>query len=247
MMSRISRLLAAIAASPIMFLAVSANAAMMNYGAFEGDTVTFVDVTEDNLGPSLLYGDFGVSTDTLLFDAAGFGALSPSPGSDLIDSELQTMIVANEGYAIATIDYAEEGDYTLVGDAMIEAGLAYFWEIVEVDGEAIIPITGSTGITFSSTSTGVGQLWEFSFAVDVEQLLTDAEVTEGEIGTNVTKMNLRFDNSLTAAAHDASSIAFVKKKQIIGLTVGSTEFIPEPTTIYSFLVGLVCLAIRRRK
>lgn len=246
MMSQISRLVAVIAAAPVVFLAVSTNAAMMNHGTFDGDTVSFVDVTEDTLGDSLLYKDFSVLSDTLLFDATGFGALSPSPGSDLVDSELEIMIVANEGYAIATIEYAEEGDFTVVGDSMVEVGLPYFWEILEVDGVAIEPITGSLQVMFSSTSPGAGQLWEVSFAIDVEQLLADEEGSLGEIGTSITKMNLRFDNSLTAEAHDASSIAFVKKKQIQGLSVGSTEFVPEPTSIFSLLVGLVCLAIRRK-
>ena len=245
-MSRFPRLVAAIAVAPAMLHAVSANAAMMNYGTFVGDTITFADVTEESLGDNLLYDDFDVLNDTLLFDSSGFGVLSPSPGSDLADSEIELMIVANTGYAITMINYAEEGDFTIVGDALVNVGLPYFWEIVEVDGVAIVPIVGSGQTSFASTFVGAGQLWGLSFELDVEQLLADAEAERGEIGTSITKINLRFDNSITATSNNASSVAFLKKKQILGLTVASTEFIPEPAAIYSLVLGLVALAIRRR-
>ena len=46
-------IIAAVAAVAFVFHAASTNAAMMNFGTFVGDNVTFVDVTESNLDAEL--------------------------------------------------------------------------------------------------------------------------------------------------------------------------------------------------
>ena len=68
-----------------------------------------------------------------------------------------------------------------------------------------------------------------------------AELTEAGGDGAITKINLRFDNSLTARAGDASSVAFIKKKQVDGLTV-----VPEPSSCLVMLIGLGTLLCRRR-
>ena len=122
MMSRrlLTRVLAAVAAVAFVFHTASTNAAMMNFGTFVGNTVTFVDVTESNLDPDLHYDSVSVLNDTPLLDPTSFGVqVSPGPGSLLIDSELDMMILAQPGFTLDSISYAEEGDYTVAGDAEV--------------------------------------------------------------------------------------------------------------------------------
>ena len=241
---RLPCVLAAIAAVAFLTHAASSNAAIMNFGTFVGDTATFVDVTEDNQDTTQHYGSVDVVDDTLLLDPIGFGAqISPGPGVDFIDSELEMMIVANAGFTLDAISYAEEGDYTVAGDAEVKVGLPYFWEIVEVDGNAIAPIGGNGQSSFSTTTPGTGEIWELGFDIDLIGELAAAEAIHGEIGTTITKVNLRFDNALTADAADASSAAFIKKKQIDGLTV--TTSVPEPSSLLGLLVGLGSLLCRQ--
>jgi hypothetical protein len=248
MMFRRFRLVAAFAAAPTLFLAVSADAAMMNHGDFVGETVTFSAVTENNLEATLFYEDFGVSDDTLIFDPEGFGVqVNPGAGSSLLDSKLEMIITAHDGYAISTVEFGEAGDLSLVGDAQVSAGLPFFWKILEVDGVSISPILGDGQESFSATMNGTGQLWELSFNIDFAQELTLAEMTLGELGTNVTKIDLIFDNSLTATANNASSVAFIKKKQTAGVTVGTTEYVPEPSSALTLALALMGLVVRRRK
>lgn len=243
---RIPRAIATLLALPILFAAYSANA--QNNGTFVGNTVTFVDVTENNLLSTQLYGGFSVFNDTLLFDPNSFGVqVVPGAGSSFIDSELEMMITANDGYAITTVDFSEEGDYTLVGDSNVSVALPYFWEIIEVDGNAIAPISGSGQTSFTTSATATGGLWALDFSLDIDQQLTNAEVSLGDLGVGVTKINLRFDNSLTATADNGTSVAFIKKKQVHGLDVGSTELIPEPSSAITLMLGLFGLALRRRK
>lgn len=241
------RILAALAASTLLSFAAHANAAMMNHGDFVADTVTFVDVTENNIETNLFYDDFSSVGDTLLFDPNGFAVqVSPGPGSSLLDSELEMMISANDGYALTSLQFDEAGDYTLSGDGSINASIPYFWEIVEVDGVAVAPITGSGQTSFVAGVSGTGIIWGLDFDINIDHQLTIAEATMGEIGTGVTKLNLRFDNSLTATANNASSVAFIKKKQVGGITVNTHELVPEPNSLGMILLGLAGLMIKRR-
>ncbi len=242
---RFSRLAATIAVAPILFAGLSANA--QNNGNFVGDNVTFVDVTESNLLTGPLYDSFNVIQDTLLFDPNGFGVqVVPGAGSGFIDSELEMMLVAHPGRAITTIDFSEEGDYSIVGNGSVSVALPYFWEILEVDGVSINPISGSGQTSFSTSASATGGIWDLAFSIDIDGALDLAEQSLGAIGNSVTKMNLRFDNSLSATAENASSVAFVKKKQIHGLDVG-TEAVPEPSAAISLAIGLFGLALRRRR
>jgi hypothetical protein len=245
MSTPLSRFLAVVAAVAFLFPSASTHAAMMNYGTFVGDTVTFVDVTESNLDADLHYQSFSVPDDTLLFDPTGFGVqVSPGPGTGFIDSELEMMIVAHPGFGLISLSFAEEGDYTLAGRGEVAVGVPLFWEIVEVDGSMITPILGSGQADFISTTEGTGEIWRVDFGLDLAIELATAEETRGEIGTHVTKMNLRFDNSLSAEADDDQSVAFIKKKQIEGLHV-HTEPVPEPASLAMLVIG-VCSLIWRR-
>lgn len=214
-------------------------AAIMNYGDFSGATVDFIDVTEDNLGPDLLYDVTGTVGDILLIDPDGFGAQkNPGPGSGFIDSELEMMITAKPGHSVDQITFSEEGDYSIVGTGNVEAAVSFFWQITEVDGAAIEPVSGNGTADFSANTPITGGLWDIDFTVDLNNSLAEAGVD----GT-ITKAIFRFDNSLTATAADASSIAFIKKKQIGGVKV----MVPEPSTMLTLLMGLIGLFGCRRR
>ena len=245
MSRRLFRVFAAVAAVAYFSHTASTDAAMMNFGTFVGDTATFVDVTENNLDADLHYGSVSVLNDTLLLDPTGFGVqVSPGPGSFLIDSELEMMILAQPGFTLDSISYAEEGDYTVVGDAEVSVGLPYFWEIIEVDGVLIAPISGNGQSDFSTMTAGTGQIWRLEFGIDLAAELAAAEQTDGEIGTTINKVNLRFNNVLTATANSQTSVAFIKKKQIEGLAVNTS--VPEPSSFLVLLIGLGSLLCRQR-
>ena len=222
-----------------LMMPTSSQAAMMNYGDFHGTTVDFIDVTEDNLGPSLLYNVTGAAGDVLTIDPDGFAAQKdPGPGADLIDSELQMVIMAKPGHSVDQISFSEEGDYSIVGTGNVEASVAYFWQIVEVDGASITPVNGNGTAEFTENTPMTGGLWEVDFTVDLNSSLADA----GMSGT-ITKAVFRFDNTLTANAANENSIASIKKKQIGGVRV----MVPEPSGVLTLLGGLVGLLVRRRR
>lgn len=223
-----------------MLAASSSNASTMNYGTFTGATVDFIDVTEDNLLPSsLLYDVQGTVGDILLIDPNSFGVQqNPGPGTNLVDSELQMMVAAHDGGSVDMISFHEEGDYTILGNGNVQASIAYFWDILEVDHSPISPVSGSGSTSFQSTTNTSGGLWDIGFNVDLNASLADA----GMSGT-VTKVKFTFDNTLTASADDASSVAFIKKKQFGGVQIS----VPEPAGIFTGLIGMVgLLGLRRR-
>lgn len=214
-------------------------AAMMNYGTFTSDTVDFIDVTEDNLETSLFYDVQGAVGDVLLIDPDGFAVQkNPGPGASFLDSELEMVIMAHDGEKIDFISLTEEGDYTVTGDARVDATMAYFWQILEVDNVAITPISGSGSTMFTTSTPGTGELWDLGFHVDLDAVLAGEGMTGG-----VTKASFRFDNSLVADAADDLSVAFIKKKQLGGVQV----MVPEPAGLLSACFGLLgLLGLRRR-
>lgn len=219
------------------FVVSQSSAAMMNYGTISGPNYTFVDVTEDNLETDLFYdGNLMTSGDTLIVEPEGFRIQVDGPGIDLLDSELQLMITPNDDSgSVDMLEFVEEGDFSLVGGGVVGASLSYFWQIAEVDGVAITPIGGSGQTEFSSTTTGSGQIWNLGFAVDLASELSAA----GSSG-RITKVNLRFDNQLTAQAGE-NEVAFIAKKQTSGINIT----VPEPSSFSLLLISL--LGFVRRK
>ncbi len=221
------------------FMPTLSPAALMNYGDFSGATVDFLDVTEDNLEPILLYQVSGAVGDVLLIDPDQFGVQKdPGPGADFIDSELEMVIMAKPGQSVDQISFSEEGDYTIVGSGNVAATVAFFWQITEVGGIPIAPVSGRGTADFSASNPITGGLWDIDFTVDLNDSLANA----GMSGT-ITKATFRFDNTLTTTAADENSIAFIKKKQIGGVRV----MVPEPSGVAILLTGLLGLLGYRRR
>ena len=262
----------ACSAAALLFLAGTASlsvAASINYGSFIGNTVTYVNVTEDtNTGDPLpLFGSPTVIGDSIDFDPIGFSAQSSGGGVDITDGQLKFMVVAKSDpstdFAIDSISFAEAGDTTLAGmgtDATFTAVAAYvFIDIQEVDGVGINPIKLLKSLVFNpsggtyglGTDGGGGPYyttsWTGSLLVDLTQALIDKGV---KYDLGVTKMSVNIDNVLVAISqpHTYSVIA---KKDFGGLSVtvnqpGQGE-IPEPTSIALALVGLALVAVRRAR
>ena len=243
---RITRLLAAM--SLLMASASATQAGMIfPHGTHMGNTVSFVDVTEDNDSTQAHYGAFETIGDTLTFDPINFGVQDNDLVlSELLDSELQMMIVAKPGYALDTISFSEAGDYKIITEGIVSASVPYFWEISEVDGVAVTGVTGS-GIPLFSDSIVSGLatgLWNIGFSVDLNVQLAAYEASNGDLGEYVTKATLNFDNNLAADGMNGGT-AFIKKKTFGGVTV--TSSVPEPASLGGLLLGMMAMLSTRRR
>ncbi len=238
----------------LLLIAAPAAAATMNYGNFAGDDFTYLNVTEENGEPNLLFTAPAVVGNSLVFSPDNFfSEVDPGPGAEIVDSQITTRIVAMAGQSLNNIFVEEAGDFTLVGlaDDFAEAsvGAAFFVTVTSVDG---VPIAngperrqnmqftsggGDNGGEYSLPGdAGTGVIWNGSVLIDVASLLP---------GENITGVRLSFDNTLTTLSGSATASAFIKKKINSGIII--TPNIPEPSTIAMCLLGLVAVVARRGK
>jgi hypothetical protein len=232
-------------------------AAPINYGSFMGNTVTYVDVTEDsNSGDTPpLFGAPTVSGDSLDFDPVGFDANATGPGGvDITDGNLTFMVVAKPGKLIDNIQLSEAGDTTLAGfgtDATFTSvtGTGVL-NINEVNGVGIATISEPISLTFSPsggtfgllTDGGGGPLfhtfWSGSWSKDITQVLTDHGISGG-----ATKISINIDNTLTALSQ-SGTFSLIAKKEFGGLSI--TVNIPEPATWTLMALGMLAVVAARR-
>lgn len=247
-----SRLLGLIGLAIIVVLMVApSHAVIINHGDIMSQNYTFVDLTEDNLETTGFYGNFSTAGDTLIIDPMGFGVqVNPGPGASLLDSELEMMIVPkNDRTSVDVIAFSESGDYTnniLAGsNATVTANAPYFWQIVEVDGTSLSNIITGNGVaSFTSSANGTA-IWSNAAMLDLSMELDAAEADRGvTIGDRITKVNFRFDNTLTAQAAENSS-AFIKKKEAGGIQIG-VYTIPEPSGIALLILSALGVFKLRR-
>lgn len=208
--------------------------------------VMYLDVTETNMYSDALFapnpgsGSPTVVGNQILFDPQNFLAERPAGGgADLTDSTLTTVIMAKPNQSISSIFIEEFGDYTLggLGAAEVSVGAAFFWTILEIDNVPVNIPTQTDNMTFTTGAgpfggeyaspgdDGTAVIWEGDAFIDVADYLASNNI-EGF----ATKVRLRFDNTLTAAA-DQLSNAFIKKKEIGGVIITvETNVIPEPSS-----------------
>jgi hypothetical protein len=254
-MSRRFAFFAAVTAVTMTLPASLALAASMNYGDFMGASVTY-----RNSEPNLLFSAPSVVGDTLEFDPVNFFAeVDPGPGSDITDSEINTIVEAKPGFFIDNIQISEEGDFTLEGvpGAFGHAGVgaAFFFEILGVNG--VLVGDGPIGFASMQFTTGSGPNggmfmlpgdagntvpWIGTAFLDINAALAASPYA----GQRATSVRLSFDNTLSAAADDNAS-AFIKKKEIGGIIIRTN--IPEPSTlaIVGLVIGATSIVVMRRK
>lgn len=235
----------------------SAWAAPINYGDFSGNTVDFLQVTEDSVTdplPPALYGTPNVSGDSLDFNPVSFNATaSGAGGSDTTVGVLTMMMASRPGHYIDRVRFEEAGEFTvsgLTGNASVSVSATFELDILEVDGVGVVPINLVIPMMFSPSagdfdlvSDGPGPLvndiWNGELMVDLSQALIDNNVP---FTSGVTKVSVRFDNTLTAQS-EAGTSAFIAKKDVggVGITV-----VPEPASLALLAAGGFCLLGRQR-
>ena len=245
----------ALAASLCLGLASTSWGLPIDHGDFAGDTVSFVDVSEDSTtDPDALplFGSPTVGGDSLDFNGISFASSPGAGGVDMTNGNLTMGIETQVGRAIDTISLTEAGDYTLFGipDAAAFAfvGAAAYLDILEVDGIGIAPINLQANLIFWPSSgqfdllTGgpaFARIWNGELVIDVAQALRDHHVSGG-----ASKVSLTLSNMLaTAGASGAAS--FINKSD---LDI-SVRVIPEPATLALLGAGLLSLFLmgeRRR-
>jgi hypothetical protein len=237
------------------------HAAPINYGDFSGNTVDYLQVTEDanSAGDAPpLFGAPSVSGDSLDFDPVGFGASTTgAAGNDTTDGNLKFTIMAKGGNAIDSVSLSEAGDTTLSGfgtDATYTSVTAQgVMNILSVDGVGITPINVPINLIFSpsggtfglATNGGGGPLfssgWSGSWLKNVKQVLIDNNISHT---VGATKVSINLDNTLVALS-EAGTHALIAKKDFGG--VSFTVNIPEPATWLLATVCGVVAAFRARR
>lgn len=242
--------------------ATVAQAAPINYGNFSGNTVDFLNVTEDanSAGDAPpLFGPPAVAGDSLDFDPVGFNASATgAAGIDVTDGNLSFTIRAKQGYAIDMFSLSEAGDTTLAGfgtDGTFTSVTAIgVLNIEAVDGVGIATIAVPFSLTFNpsggtyglASDGGGGPLfstgWSGSLVKNVEQELINNNVP---FTLGATQISINLDNTLTALS-EAGTFSLIAKKDFGGVSI--TVNIPEPATwLMVSLGGLAVAACGRRR
>lgn len=229
----------------------AANASFL-YGNRNGTTVEYQQITEDSsTDPGVaLFGSPSISGDTLLFNPVSFGISAMNGGFDFMDGTFTTTLVSIGNNRIEKIQFNEYGDWTLLGNGTAGTNATVtntlFVRITDIDGVgAFTPFTTTASMTFSPSNgsynlianRGQGLVWQGNVLVDVDAILA----ANGYAGRQARKVNLTFDNALSAFS-EVGTIAYIKKKEIDGIAI--TTYVPEPATFGLLLLG--GLVLRRR-
>lgn len=227
-----------------------------NYGNFFGTTVSYFNVAEATTTESTsLFKQPTISGNTLDFNPLGFGAFASGLGGfDFTDGQLDLTVKANAGNAIPTIQFSEQGDFSLVGvgtaATFVDVSATFFIDIIKVDGVAISPLSTTASMSFSPVSTGTmtlpgypggGQFWSGAFSFNVNSFLAANNIS---YVSGATEIKVTLDNTLYAFS-EAGTAAFIAKKDFKGLGITVPQ-VPEPTILTMVLCGGAAMLIRSR-
>jgi hypothetical protein len=253
--------LGSIALVTALVLAGSAGATAI-HGQFVGTDFTFgtfgasgqlVQETSNLGDPEPLFGAPVVSGNALLFSPPAFTASATGAGGFAdTGSQLQFELVGNTvtDY-IDKITIQEFGDVVFAGVPFATAAtgsfinMTLFVTVMEVNGSAIGPITGSVagsftvGPTFDAVTQGQNTttLWQGTAFFDV-----DAFLAANSIVGSATKVRVALDNDLYAYS-EAGTTSKVQKKVANGLVVT----VPEPSALVLLALGCLSLGLRARR
>jgi len=253
--------LSAFALSCLVLVVASSTASaafIQNYGTHAAPDLMYIDVTESNGGATALFAAPSYIGNSITFSPPNFLAAVNGPGSVIVDSTIDTVLMSDPGKFLSNIMISEAGDHTLSGlnggAAEASVGAAFFVTVLEVnnaDASGLgLPVlmqnmqmTTGAGVNGGEYSRpgddGTAVIWDGSVFIDLDAFLAD-----NNVDGSVTKARLKWDNTLTAAADSVSS-AFIKKKAVNGVVV--TPNVPEPTTCFLAAAGLLaCASMRRR-
>lgn len=223
-------------AAPIHAGLVNLNDVYNSGNPFMSDDYDWSDVVETN-GPSdepafNYYQSPLMIGNTFVLNPTNFRVdVTPGPGLESIDSQLEMVIMGRNGATIPFLSFVEEGDFEVNGtnaeEATVTATVNYFYQVLEGTN---VGATDSGTVSFSSSASpndsGKWQL-DFSFAFP-----------EGS-----TKVRFEFDNQLVARATTDLSTAYIAKKALPGIRIT----VPEPSAIGLGLLGLLSLGFAVRQ
>lgn len=192
----------------------------INYGDFEGTTVTYIDVTESSLEELPLYGMPNIVGNNLNMPGTGFTSQSQDGQVDFLDGRLTFMVEADPGTTFSQIVIEEFGAFFTFGESSISTVNAVAF-VQTLEGDVV---AGNYQMNFQGGDLPEGGDW-----------LRTLTITFPE----TTKITVTLDNQLFTFADDLG-VAFIDKK-------GVNIKIPEPSTAGVLALGLVGVMLRRRK
>lgn len=205
---------------------VTANADDINYGDFDADTVTYIDVTESSNDPTPLYGTPEVFGNQLDLPGTGFISETNNGEVDFLDGRLTFMIEADPGSTISSITIEEFGAYFTFGeDSIARVSAIAFVETLEGD-----IVSGTFDQQFDGSPSGPdGGEWFQSLTINFEA---------------TSKITVTLDNQLFTFA-DEPGVAFIDKKGV-DINVGK-NVVPEPTSAALLGLSMMGIALRSRR
>lgn len=238
-------------------------AASIQYGdfgpAFPPGVTIYADVTEssgtDPVPPPIL-GSPTLTGDVLDFDPTGAVASATDGASDITDIQLNydaRILTANEvAGGMTSLLISESGDYSLFGSGTaatrIAGGLSVDIDILEVDGQAIDPISLFASASAVRDLVGDGPVvlapWNNAVLVEFGPTLAANDI---EFDFGVTKAEIAIDDQLIAIS-EPSSVAFIAKKDFTispGIQPNPGFAVPEPGAALLLLGAGGVLAARR--
>lgn len=223
-----------------------AQAAIINYGSFIGDDVTFLGVTESSGTDAVpLFDTPSVVSNALDFDPKSFVSFATNGNADVTDGQLNFDIVAHAGKSITGVSISELGDYTLMVTGTpatsASAGVIAYVKIVEINNVPLpvnqiitLPASSASVAYFLPANSGSAKPWGLGLSVDIAGALQPTE--------HATRVQVVLNNTL-ATTSEPSTLAFIAKKDFVVDT--QTNGIPEPSSL-ALLGGLGLLLIRKR-
>jgi hypothetical protein len=244
----------------VLLTSLVARAATINYGNSPviPPGVQFLGIAESSGTDAVpLYGApasyFPVGID---FNPGSFAASGVSGSGDVTDGQLNFAAAGtftpSVKVAINSISINESGDYTLTGIGTIAtqviAGASIHVTVTEIDGVTLTtpvvlaPSNASLGFNLIANA-GVLQPWAMGTTLNIAGQLTSLAIpyTYG-----ATKIDVVIDDNLIALS-EASSAAFIAKKDFKVSTVNNVVLVPEPVQMSALLLGAAGIMARRRR